>query len=106
MGKLNRIADEIRQSLERKPNGAISRPLPRGLTVVMQRVEGHWRLALGRESVYPSEMEVDICKAAFHVPAGAWEERTTKSYIHPKTRRTIQYHVVNLKWVEEVREYA
>lgn len=106
MGKLDTIAQEMRQSLERKPTGAVQRPLARGLTVVMQRIEGHWRLALGREGTDPGEMEVEICKTAFNVPPGAWEERVIKPYTHPKTRRTIQYHVVNLKWVEEVKEYA
>lgn len=104
MGKLNTIAEEIRQSLERKPTGAVSKPLARGLTIVMQRFEGNWRLALGREGVDPSAMEVEICKDAFKVPEGAWEERLTKAYIHPKTHRTINYHVVNFKWVEEVPE--
>lgn len=106
MGKLNTIAQEMRQTLSAKSTGAVSKPLARGLTVVMQRVEGRWRLALGREGVDPSDMEVEICKAAFKVPTGAWEERLIKDYTHPKTRRTIKYHVVNLKWVEEVREYA
>lgn len=106
MGKLNDVAKGMRSDLEAKEQGAIYKPLARGLKVVMQRTAGQWRLALGREGVYPSEMEIDICRAAFHVPAGCEESRTVKPSVHPKTRRTIQYHVVNMTWREEVREYA
>ncbi len=100
------MAKEIRQELEQKPQGAIYKPLAKGLKVVMQRTHGNWRLALGREGVYPSEMEVEICKAAFRVPVGCAEVRLVKPSVHPKTRRAISYHVVNLTWVEEVREYV
>lgn len=106
MGKLNDLAKEMRSDLEMKPQGAIYKPLARGLKVVMQRTQGNWRLALGREGVDPSEMEIEICKAAFRVPPGCHEERVKKPSVHPKTKRTIQYHVVNLTWREEVREYA
>ena len=92
--------------LEMKPQGAIYKPLARGLKVVMQRTQGNWRLALGREGVYPSEQEIEICRAAFHVPAGCAESMRVAFSVHTKTRRTIQYHVVDMTWREEVREYA
>ena len=72
----------------------------------MSRTDGNWRLALGREGVYPSDQEIEICRASFHVPAGCAESKRVSPSVHPKTKRVINYCVVDLTWVEEVREYA
>ena len=103
--KLNRLAGEIRQRLEAKGDAAaLHRPLPHGLQVVMQRQDRHrWRLALGREGVYPSDTEVEICRKAFAVPEAAELAKRTARFCHPKSKRVITYYVAELTWVERDR---
>ena len=87
----NRIAGQNRQT---------HTELSHGLHIVMGRMEGQWRLALGREKVAPSDTEVDICRTAFKVPEGASEDRRKHSRRHPKTGRLVVYNVVELQWME------
>jgi hypothetical protein len=100
-GKLQETAIAMRVALQSKEQGAKHQPLPRGLHLVLQRADCCWRLALGREWVYPSETEVTICKAAFNVPEGSEEKRTTKPSRHPSSKRPIIFYVVELTWREE-----
>ena len=72
--------------------------LAHGLELVLQSTEGHFRLALGREAVYPSDTEVPVCREAFGVPDGAEEGKVLKTRHHPKTGRVIAYHVVEMTW--------
>lgn len=75
--------------------------LEKGLDIILHRLDEHqWRLALAREDVYPSDMEVEIVRAAFDVPEAADESRSDKQYTHPKTKRTINYRRVEVTWQE------
>lgn len=111
--KLAEIADEMRAQLgtgpggspdpEGAPNGrpaAVHRALMRGLQVVLARNGKQWRLALGREGVYPSDVEVEVCRRAFQAPVGAEITRREATSRHPKTGRKIRHLVVELMWLE------
>ena len=107
--KLAEIADEMRAQLVAGPGGspdpdggqaAVHRPLVRGLQVVLARKGHQSRLALGREGVYPSDTEVEVCRRAFRVPAGAETTKREATSRHPKTGRKIRYLVVELMWLE------
>jgi hypothetical protein len=101
--RLMTIADDMRDTLETQGDeAALHRPLPHGLQIVMQRRDRHhWRLALGREGIYPSDTEIETCRRAFHVPEAAEIARRTAQYRHPKSGRTITYYVAELTWVEK-----
>ena len=99
--KLQETAIAMRLALISKEQGAKHHPLPRGLHLVLQRTDCRWRLALGREWVYPSDVEVKICKAAFNVPEGAQEIRTERPSRHPQSKRPLVFYVVELTWREE-----
>lgn len=96
-GGLAVIARELRDRAAVKPTHA---KLPRGLEIVMERRDGRWRLALGRERVSPSDEEVEICRRTFNVPEGADEWRRTKTSTHPKTNRERTYVIVEFFWRE------
>lgn len=102
--KLSDLAQTMRLKLCTQNSGALHHPLPRGLHIVLQRTNHQWRLGLGREGVYPSDIEVSICQSAFGVPEGASEERVDAWHTHAKTRRSIHYFVINLRWREEQAE--
>ena len=72
------------------------RTLRNGLELVLQRKERQWRLALGRDGVMPSEVEVDVVRKAFDVPAAAEPVRAQRYRPMPKTGRQALYHVVEL----------
>jgi hypothetical protein len=75
--------------------------LVNGLDIILHRVtETQWRLALAREGAYPSEVEVELVRNAFDVPAAAEEARSDKSHTHPKTKRQIVYNRVEITWQE------
>ena len=75
--------------------------LEHGLDIILHRLDDHqWRLAMAREGVYPSDMEVEIVRNAFDVPEAAEEARSEKQYTHPKTKRTINYRRVEVTWQE------
>lgn len=101
MSKLTTIANEMQTQIATGRCSAVHRPLPHGLHLVMQRNGRQWRLALGRETVFPSDVEVTICRTAFNVPEETPEERVKRFHVHPKTRRYIRYHVVEMHWHEE-----
>lgn len=75
--------------------------LTNGLDIILHRVtDSQWRLAMAREGVYPSEVEVELLRTAFDVPEAAEEARSEKSHTHPKTKRQISYRRVELTWQE------
>jgi hypothetical protein len=75
--------------------------LPSGLNIILHRVtDQRWRLALARESVYPSDVEVQVIRAAFAVPVDADETRGEKLHRHPKTGREITYRRIEITWLE------
>lgn len=75
--------------------------LVNGLDIILHRVtDTQWRLALAREGVYPSDVEVELLRTAFDAPEAAEEARSDKQHTHPKTGRTITYKRVELTWQE------
>jgi hypothetical protein len=97
--RLTLLAGEMRGSVERTGHHAHQK-LPHGLEIVMQRTEGRWRLAMAREGVWPSDVEVEVCRHAFHVPDGSLELRKRHLRRHPKTGRQFIYSVVEVYWME------
>jgi hypothetical protein len=84
-----------------KPKDWDRAKLANGLDIILQRVDEHqWRLAMARESVYPSDIEVEIVRSTFDVPEAAEEARSEKTYTHPKTHRLINYRRVEITWQE------
>lgn len=75
--------------------------LSHGLDIILHRIsDEQWRLAMAREGVYPSDVEVELVRSAFDVPEEAEESHGEKQYTHPKTRRVINYRRVELTWQE------
>lgn len=96
MSKLNAIAAEMLQK------GSAHRTLGT-LELVYQQQGAARRLALGREKVEPFQPEIEAARAAFAVPPGASERTFKTSRRHPKTRRQIVYHVVEMTWQHYAR---
>lgn len=98
--KLATIADEMKTLVGQEPTWA-QRSLPRGLRIIYQRTEdGRLRLACAREDIYPSDVEIDLVRQAFAVPAAAEEERSEHRWLNPKTNRPVRFYRVELKWME------
>lgn len=75
--------------------------LANGLDIILHRVDDHrWRLALARESAWPSQVEVETVRTHFDIPAAAEEARSEKEHRHPKTGRMITYRRVEITWQE------
>jgi hypothetical protein len=99
--KLDQIAATMYSDVT-APGAWTRTKLAHGLDIILQRVdEHHWRLALAREGIYPSDTEIAICRESFDVPPAAEESRKQKVHHHPKTKRTIVYHVAELTWIEQ-----
>lgn len=98
---LHQIAAQMRQIVDQPGARYCYRKLARGLELVLQRHESRYRLALGRTDAPPSDLELEICGAAFSIPAGAEPQRLQKQ----RTGKTgvITYHVVELYWTEQER---
>lgn len=99
MTKLATIAADMRQMLDQTDATYTHHKLSRGLELVLQRTGRGYRLALGRTDTAPSDTEIELCVAAFDVPAGAEPNRTTKT--RPGKSGAITYHVAELTWTEE-----
>ena len=97
--RLSLLAGEMRDAVESTGRHAHQK-LPHGLEIVMQRTDGRWRLAMAREGVWPSDVEVEVCLREFHVPDGSPERRRHHSRRHPKTGRQVVYSVVEVNWME------
>lgn len=97
-GKLAAVAQTMRTRADE--SGQAHTRLPAGLEIVMQRRDGRWRLALGREGVYPSDTEVRVCLVAFQAPEETELVRRLQRSTHPKTGRQRIYHIVECFWVE------
>ena len=72
---LTEIADEMYATLTQKPGLACHHPLSHGLNIVLQHVDNLWLLKLGRQKVYPSELEITLCKRAFRLADDQHEQR-------------------------------
>lgn len=99
MAKLREIASGMRAEIEALPFGHCRKPLGGGLMLVLFHNDLSWRLTLRRVKVFPSEREVEICVAAFGVPAGTdparrvWSERVS-------ARQSVMWYCVDLLWRE------
>lgn len=94
-------ADALQRARESEDNRQELR-LARGLVVVLERQgRERWRLALGREDVWPADAEARICAEAFEVPVGASRRSREVARKHPKSGRVVTYRVVEFTWVEE-----
>jgi hypothetical protein len=71
---LTEIAGLMEHAVTSNRNHTATWLLPRGLSLLLVDMNGKRYLRLTRANVAPSEMEVDICRGAFHVPESA--ERT------------------------------
>lgn len=98
--RLEQMAADLRKQLDPIDNGWRQVALPGGLYIVLQRNGEQWRLALGREHVAPSDVEVDVCSHAFRVPPGSEPHWTTKRRQMPRTNRVAEYHVAEILWEE------
>ena len=98
---LQSIALDMRRMLTDTDAAWVHRRLSHGLEIVLQRKSnGRWRLALGRESVQPSDQELAVCRPLFGVPVDAEERRFSTSKIQAKTNRLTLYHIAEMEWVE------
>ena len=98
-GNLVAIANDMRTHVERP--GWAQQTLPRGLQVIFQRTnDNRLRLAMARETVYPSDVEVELVCAAFGVPEGAEVQRSQKGWTNPKTGRAILFSRIEVYWRE------
>ncbi len=76
--QLRLIAAEMRSRVKDVKKGWVQRNLFGGLSVVLERRDDQWRLALARPNTLPSEVEERVAGEAFGVPDGAAWERGTK----------------------------
>ncbi len=97
-GRLDAIAAEMRMILQQTDARFVHRKLAKGLELVLQRTGRQYRLALARPDILPSASEIEICAAAFRVPAGAEPHHITKT--RPGKTGLLTYHVAELYWTE------
>ena len=71
-----------------------------GLELVLSRKAAHWRLALARAGVMPSQDEIGACQRSFSVPEGT-EQRSAEKIRPGKSSQPIRWHVVEMTWVEQ-----
>ena len=96
--RLEQIATDMRHTLAATNARYVHHKLARGLELVLERRERGFRLALGRTDVPPSDVEVEICQAAFRVPPGVDATLTAKQRPGKSGSRT--YHVAEMTWLE------
>jgi hypothetical protein len=76
--KLKVIAAEMQSRLQDVRRGWVQRNLFGGLSVVLERRDNQWRLALARPNTLPSTVEENVAGEAFGVPAGVVWDRGTR----------------------------
>ena len=96
--RLDSIAVAMRQTLTQTEASFAHRKLAHGLEIVLQRTGCQYRLALARPDVAPSDTEIELCAAAFRVPAGCEPHHITKQ--RPGKTGLLTYHVAELYWTE------
>ena len=104
--KLDTIAGNMRQHIQTAGAAWSHQRLAHGLELVLQRrIEQtgviRWRLALGRESVPPSDDEVAICRRSFGVPEATDPSRKQVMRTNSKTNKSIVWHIAELEWIEQ-----
>lgn len=76
--------------------------LPRGLHIVFGRIEGVYRLAMGREAPSsPSDDEIALVARAFAAPAAAGRSEGKSQWRHPGSGRVVTFNVVEFTWREQ-----
>lgn len=76
--QLKLIAAEMQGRLKHVRRGWVQRNLFGGLSVVLERRDDQWRLALARPNTLPSTVEENVAGEAFGVPADVVWDRGTK----------------------------
>lgn len=104
MTKLQQLAADMRHIIDTTGAAYCHHKLSRGLEIVLQRTGRRYRLALGRTDTAPSDTEIELCMAAFNVPAGAEPHHVVKIR-QGKTGKLI-YHVAELTWTEQEQSHA
>ena len=104
MTKLQQLAADMRHIIDTTGAAYCHHKLSRGLELVLQRTDRGYRLALGRIDTAPSDTEIELCIAAFNVPAGAEPHHIVKIR-QGKTGR-LTYHVAELTWTEQEQPHV
>lgn len=87
---LREIADQMYITLQARPTGRCYLQLKHGLGVCLERNEADMTLKLGRLKVYPSDLEVTLCKRAY---------RLADDYPDARLDPTFDgWHVVAILW--------
>lgn len=96
--RLEQIASDMRATLAATQASYAHYKLQRGLELVLQRTDRGFRLALGRTDAPPSDVEIEVCQAAFRVPPGV--DATLKRVDRPGKAGSRTYHVAEMHWSE------
>lgn len=95
---LREIADQMYATLSERAPGRCHVPLKHGLSIVLERCDdnllGVWLLKLGRPHVYPSVLEVTLCKHAYRLLDDHPDER-----LAPDANG---WHVVAIRWQGDI----
>lgn len=96
---LTQMASILSATAAQSRSGQAHVRLPRGLHIVFGRIEGVYRLAMGREAPSsPSDDEITLVASAFAAPAGAGRSEGQSKWRHPTSGRTITFNVVEFTW--------
>lgn len=87
---LREIATQMYITLQARPTGRCHVALKHGLNIVLERNEAEMLLKLGRKDVYPSVLEVTLCKRAFRLA----DDHPTL-YLDPTSD---SWHVIGIRW--------
>lgn len=105
---LSTVAQIMRQNLEAEPRGSGKehRILFGGLHIVMERNGEAWRLAIGRDNVYPSQKEIEIIARDFNLPDGlVWTNTVVEQRSKHKDKTIVtKWHVSECVWAEPTKE--
>jgi len=87
---LREIANLMYTTLEKRSDGACHYVCGHGLHIILQRTNDAWLLKLGRLDIYPSDLEVTLCRRAF---------RLADDYPDARLDPTADgWHVVAIRW--------
>ena len=103
--KLQVIANRMRASVAGRAFGWTQQTLPGGLDVVLSHNGEKWRLALRREKVFPSQVEMGILCDVFGVAEGTEPQRRQTCDVNEVTQRRIEWRCIEYNW-REVEELA
>lgn len=87
---LREIADQMYITLQARPTGRCYLRLKHGLGICLERNDADMVLKLGRQKVYPSDLETTLCKRAYRLHDD-----------HPDARldpNADGWHVIAIRW--------